>query len=111
MHILDWDDDDDDDDDVLFALDQHAQLDFYSASSLKQQSVDSHVAQLGHIIMIDEPTSLSSYCCVLCGEAANTNFIIFGSTRFGLEPMIDCTPGEHANRYTTDAVNIKREIQ
>ena len=106
MHILDWDDDDDDD--VLFALDQHAQLDFYSASSLKQQSVDSHVAQLGHIIMIDEPTSLCSFFLLLC---ANTHFIIFGSTRFGLEPTIDCTPGEHANHYTTDAVNIKREIQ
>ena len=37
---------------VCFALDQHAQLDFYSASSLKQQSVDRHVAPLGHIIAI-----------------------------------------------------------
>jgi hypothetical protein len=27
-----------DDDEVLFVLDQHAELDFYSASSLKQQS-------------------------------------------------------------------------
>ena len=33
-------------------LDQHAELDFYSASSLKQQSADSHVAPLGHIILI-----------------------------------------------------------
>jgi hypothetical protein len=38
-----WEDDDDDDDDdddkeVRFVLDQHAELDFYSASSLKQQS-------------------------------------------------------------------------
>ena len=42
----------DDDDDVHFVLDQHAELDFYSASSLKQQSVGRHVALLGHIILI-----------------------------------------------------------
>jgi hypothetical protein len=33
-----------------FVLDQHAELDFHSASSLKQQSADRHVAPLGHII-------------------------------------------------------------
>jgi hypothetical protein len=37
---------------VRFVLDQHAELDFYSASSLKQQSAGRHVALLGHIIMI-----------------------------------------------------------
>jgi hypothetical protein len=37
---------------VRFVLDQHAELDFYSASSLKQQSADRHVAPLGHIILI-----------------------------------------------------------
>jgi hypothetical protein len=41
-----------DDDEVRFVLDQHAELDFYSASSLKQQSADRYVAQLGHIILI-----------------------------------------------------------
>jgi len=40
------------DDDVCFVLDQHAEFDFYSASSLKQQSADRHVAPLGHIILI-----------------------------------------------------------
>jgi hypothetical protein len=40
------------DDDVRFVLDQHAELDFYSASSLKQQSEGRHVAPLGHIILI-----------------------------------------------------------
>jgi hypothetical protein len=40
------------DDVVRFALDQHAELDFYSASSLKQQSADRHVAPLVHIILI-----------------------------------------------------------
>ena len=33
-------------------LDQHTWLDFYNASSLKQQSMYRHVALLGHIIMI-----------------------------------------------------------
>jgi hypothetical protein len=40
------------DDEVRSALDQHAKLDFYSASSLKQQSAGRHVAPLGHIILI-----------------------------------------------------------
>jgi hypothetical protein len=40
------------DDEVRFNLDQHAELDFYSASSLKQQSTGRHVAPLGHIILI-----------------------------------------------------------
>jgi hypothetical protein len=39
-------------DDVCFVLDQHAKLDFYSASSLKQQSEGKHVTPLGHIIPI-----------------------------------------------------------
>jgi tRNA pseudouridine-54 N-methylase len=43
---------DDDDDDVRFVLGQHTELDSYSASSLKQQSLDRHVASLGHIILI-----------------------------------------------------------
>jgi len=42
----------DDDDEVRFVLDQHAELDFYSASSLKQQSEGRHVAPFGHIILI-----------------------------------------------------------
>jgi hypothetical protein len=35
-----------------FVLDQHAKLNYYSASSLKQQSADRHIAPLGYIIMI-----------------------------------------------------------
>ena len=37
------------DDDVCFVLDQHAKLDFYSASSVKQQSMGRHVDPFGHI--------------------------------------------------------------
>jgi hypothetical protein len=36
-------------------------------------------------------------------EKTNTNFIVFGLTRSGLEPTIYRTRGEHANHYTTDA--------
>ena len=41
-----------DGDGVRFVLDQHAELDVYSGSSLKQQSAGRHVAPLGHIILI-----------------------------------------------------------
>jgi hypothetical protein len=41
-----------DDDDVCFVLDQHAELDIYSASSLKQQSTARNVAPLRNIILI-----------------------------------------------------------
>jgi hypothetical protein len=41
-----------DDDEVRFVLDQHVELDFYSASSLKQQSAGRHVAPLWNIIPI-----------------------------------------------------------
>ena len=39
-------------DEVCFVLDQHAELDVYSASSLKQQSADRHVLPLRHIVLI-----------------------------------------------------------
>ena len=35
-----------------FILNQHDKLFFYSASALKQQSADRHVASLGYIILI-----------------------------------------------------------
>jgi len=41
-----------DDDEVCSVLDQHAELDFYSASSLKQLFVCRHIAPLWHIIVI-----------------------------------------------------------
>ena len=41
-----------DDDEVRFVLDQRTELDFYSASSLKQLSAGKYVAPLGHIILI-----------------------------------------------------------
>jgi hypothetical protein len=41
-----------DDDEVHFVLDQHAELDFYSTISLKQQSTNRPAAPLRHIILI-----------------------------------------------------------
>ena len=41
-----------DDAKVHFVLDQHAKLDFNSASSLKQESAGRHVTPLGYIILI-----------------------------------------------------------
>jgi hypothetical protein len=41
-----------DNNEVRFVLDQHAEFDLYSASSLKQQSADRSVAPFGHIIPI-----------------------------------------------------------
>jgi thiamine biosynthesis protein ThiC len=46
------------DDDVRFVLDQHTELDFDSASSLKQQSAGRHVAPLEHIILIPSQPAL-----------------------------------------------------
>ena len=95
-----------DDDDVHFVLDQHTWFDFYGAIALKQQVVDRPVVPLGHIILIlRQPVfALSPECCVCRGEATNTNFIVFGLIRSGLEPKIYHTRGEHANHYTTDAI-------
>jgi hypothetical protein len=48
-----------DDDEVRFVLDQHAELDFFSASSMKQQSAGRYVALLGHIIQSQPVFGLS----------------------------------------------------
>jgi hypothetical protein len=41
-----------DDDEIRFDLEQRAEYDFYSTSSLKQQSAGRQVAPLEHIILI-----------------------------------------------------------
>jgi len=63
------------------------------------------VTPLGHILTPSQPFfALIPWCCMLNKEAANTNYIIFGLTRLGLEPTIYHTRGQHANYYTTNAV-------
>ena len=68
--------------------------------------IDMSSVPLGHIILIPNRSvlALSPLWWVLSGEATNTNFIVFGLTRSGLEPTIYRTRGEHTNHYTTDAV-------
>ena len=43
---------------------------------------------------------------MISAEATKTNFIVFGLTWPGLEPTIYRIRGEHANHYTTDAVEV-----
>jgi len=51
-----------DDDEVCSVLDQHAQLDFYMVSSLKQQSMSPNSDTLSWC----QPTSLFSFSLMLC---------------------------------------------
>jgi hypothetical protein len=46
----------------------------------------------------------------ISGESTNTNVIVFGLSRPGLEPTIYHTRGEHANHYATDAVGWQYKI-
>ena len=77
-----------DDNDVRFVLDQHALLDFYSASSLKQQSANGHVkiVSLWHIILIpsQKVLALSPWCCMFSVETTNTFFFFFGLIQWGV---------------------------
>jgi hypothetical protein len=67
---------------------------------------------LGHIIQIpSQPVfALSAYCCVLSGEATNSNVIVFGFMRSGIEPTIYRTQNEHIYHYITDSVICFIEI-
>jgi len=68
---------------------------------LKQQSTDRHI-----ILIQSKPvfTLLLNASC-LAEKQTNTNCIVFGLTRSGLEPTIYLTRDEQAYTYTTDAVN------
>ena len=81
-----------DDDEVRFVLDEHAELDLHSASSLKQQSVDRHVAPLGHIIIMpSQPVfALSPECCVLSEEATNPRSTALEASTLTVTPQMRC---------------------
>ena len=51
---------------ISFVLDQHAELNFYSAISLKQQSADRHVTALGHIILIPTQSVFALFSLIPC---------------------------------------------
>jgi hypothetical protein len=57
-----------DGDEVHFLQDQLTELNFYSASSLKQQFAGRDVAPIGYIILSQPVFALSPLCCVLIAE-------------------------------------------
>ena len=87
-----------DDDDVFIVLDQHAELDFYSASSLN----NSPLLQSDTFFLI--LTSRLLLLSAVCLSDKYQFFIVFGLTRPGLELLIYHTWGKPANHYTTDAI-------
>ena len=66
----------------VFVQDQHAELDYISVSSLKQQPAGRHAPPLRHFILIpnQQVCAVTSYWCVLSREATNNNILVFGST-------------------------------
>ena len=96
----------------VFALDQHALLNFYSASSQYETTVRGQTCHFTRTHYPDsEPTNLCPFSLMLSGEALNTNFIVFGLTLSGFESTIYHTRGEHANQYTTDAVRLQKNVE
>jgi hypothetical protein len=101
-----------DDDEVRFVLDKHAELDFYSDGSLKQQSAGTHVApqvdmslHLDTLFWFRADQSLLFLLNAAClVEKQQIPISVFALTWPGLESTIYCTRGQHANHYTIDAV-------
>ena len=85
----------------------YMQLDFYNASSQKQQSAERHVAPLRYIILfLSQPVfalDLSPDINVAYLTEKQQIPILsilqsdFGLTRSGIQPTIFHTPGKHAN--------------
>jgi hypothetical protein len=80
---------------------------FYSVTciSLKQYSAGIHVTPLGHNILILSAFALTLLCCMLSGEATNTNLVVFGLTQPELEPTICRTRGK-LNNYMYYTINL-----
>ena len=98
---------------MRFALNQtnNAQLDFYTASSMKQQSVQSCCTTLTYY-PDSEPTSLCSFSLMLCAQWRSNKYQFYSLwfDLIGLELTIYRTRGEHANHYVNDAVNTGFDI-
>ena len=79
-----YDDDDDDDDDIRVVLDQHPYLDFYYASSLKQQSL-----HLGTRFPHSKTTARLLLLNAVClSELQLIPMLLSCLTRHGLTPSI-----------------------
>ena len=76
----------------------NAQLDFYSASSLKQKSVYRHVAPTRRYYPDSEPTSICSFSLMMCDQRGSNKYqcIVFGLIRQWIDPTIYYTRGESA---------------
>ena len=72
---------------IHFALGHIIDLDYFSASSLGQQSSGRHLAPLRHNILITSELVFAPthYLWVLSRNAAITNFMVLGLTRSGLK--------------------------
>ena len=69
---------------------------------MKQHSAGGHIAPHGHIILNSEPTTPIE-------EVKHYNCIVFGLTWQGLESPIYDIRIEHANNYTTDAIEFTND--
>ena len=72
-------------------------MDFYSTSTLKQQSEDRHVAQLGTLSWFQANQSLIFLFNAACCDHLKQS---------GLELTIYRTRGEHVNNYTTNLITF-----
>jgi hypothetical protein len=98
-----------DDEEVHFVLDQHAELDFYSASSLKQWSADRYVAPLWHIILIpSQPVFAFSLMLYAWRRSNKYQFYNLWFDPIEAQAHNLLYWGEHTNHYTTDAVPFRR---
>ena len=80
----------------------------YSASSLKQQFANRHVAPLRHIILIPSQPIFALTLNATCLAEKQLIPILYslGLTWPRLEHTVYCSRGEHDNHYTTDAVAL-----
>jgi len=87
--------------DVRFVRYQYIKLDYYSASSLKQQPTGRHVAPLGHIFLItNQPIfALTHESCMLSEKQ-----LVPISYGLWFDQTVAWTLGEHANHYATNVI-------
>ena len=100
------------DDDARFVLDQHAELDFCSTRSMKQQSACGHVAPIEHIILIQSQTALVySHSLMMRAYLRNSKYQ-FHSVWFdpfgGSNPL--STALDHANNYIVVVYLLKVKV-
>ena len=81
-------------------------MEFYYASSLKQESEGRHVPPMGHIIPTPNQPVFLFYSLMLyvyiSKEEVNINFIVL--IRPGIVPMIYDIQGENTNHYSKHAI-------